>query len=197
MRDCLLQVTGGKAQAISLLQKPDYKQRVYQLLRKKGLPFSMHKTLGDSFTYPKHAVIGVLAIQNKLPTIDNICSRGLMLVNRCVLCEQQAETAAHLFFECSYSKEVWLGVATWLRCTSSIALRFICSWFKRHNRGRSWLKKQRRCALLSSIYLIWAERNKRIFQNLARPPSSLIWKVKYLVFVRSQCNDNAYDSLVS
>ncbi|XP_074313496.1 uncharacterized protein LOC141648671 [Silene latifolia] len=178
MRDCLLQITGGKAQAITLLLTPDYKQQVYQLLRTKGSPFPMHKSFGDSFAYPKHAVVGVLAVQNKLPTVDNLCSRGMVLVNRCVLCEHQAESAAHLFFQCSYSKEIWLGVAAWLRCISSTDLRLICSWFKTHNRGRSWLKKQRRCALLSSIYLIWAERNKRVFQNLARPPSALLWKVK-------------------
>ncbi|XP_074289395.1 uncharacterized protein LOC141614548 [Silene latifolia] len=100
-RDSLLQLVGERAQAEALLLEDGYKQKIYDLIRSKGTPFSYHKTIWDSVVYPKHAIIGLLASQNKLPTIDNLCTRGLVLVNRCTLCERQAETGAHLFFNSS------------------------------------------------------------------------------------------------
>ncbi|XP_074314389.1 uncharacterized protein LOC141649602 [Silene latifolia] len=97
-RDCLVMLTGGVQQARSLLGSPGYKSLIYDSLRPKSPGISMHKTLNDTFNFPKHSFIGLLTMQNKLPTIDNLCSRGMVIVNRCVLCESQSESANHLFF---------------------------------------------------------------------------------------------------
>ena len=53
---------------------------------------------------PKHRIIASLVGQSKLATIDNIVRRGIILINRCPLCEKDNETHSHLFFCCSYSK---------------------------------------------------------------------------------------------
>ncbi|XP_074289235.1 uncharacterized protein LOC141614388 [Silene latifolia] len=99
-RDSLVQLTGGGVQAETLLLEAGYKQKIYALIRAKGTPFNNHKTIWDSAVYPEHAVIGLLASQNKLPTIDNISTMGMVMVNRCSLCERQPESVAHLIFEC-------------------------------------------------------------------------------------------------
>ncbi|XP_074306573.1 uncharacterized protein LOC141641826 [Silene latifolia] len=114
-RDTLLHYAGTLENAKSIIRHADFKHQIYELLRPKGVPFLAHKTLGDSFYFPKHIVIGMLAAQNKLPTIDNLCKRGFMLINRCALCESQAESSAHLFFECVFSSSVWLLCFEWLK----------------------------------------------------------------------------------
>ncbi|XP_074315626.1 uncharacterized protein LOC141651830 [Silene latifolia] len=187
-RDELLKHTGGIAAAKTLMGAKDYKDQISELLRPKGPKISMFRTLGDSSIYPKHGVIGLLAAQNKFPTVDNLCIRGLVLVNRCSLCECQAETADHLFFECPYSAEVWDSIASWLKIPCLTNLAQTLTWFSNHNRGRSWVKKQRRCALLSVIYLLWSERNKRIFKEARAATVNIIRRVKYLVCIRTRPN---------
>ncbi|XP_074315836.1 uncharacterized protein LOC141652088 [Silene latifolia] len=56
--------------------------------------------------------------------------------------------------------------------------------YNSHNRGKSSLKRQRRSALLCAIYLIWQERNRRVFRNIKAAPVQLLWRVKYLVALR-------------
>ncbi|XP_074313942.1 uncharacterized protein LOC141649145 [Silene latifolia] len=139
-RDILIQATGDRDVAYSLLQCPDYKQQFYDLIREKGPAYSQYKTPWDTFNYPKNTVIGLLAVENKLSTLDNLCGRGMVLVSRCALCERHAETAQHLFFECDYSASIWLAISDWLGITYSFKLHAIFSWFRTHNRGRSLLK---------------------------------------------------------
>ncbi|XP_074298718.1 uncharacterized protein LOC141629644 [Silene latifolia] len=155
----------------------------------KGPPFTQHKTLEDGLIYPKHAVISTLAVQCRLPTIDNLCGRGFALANRCALCEQDIETTDHLFFCCPFSSAVWRAIAIWLRATPVSGLHSIFLWYRTHNRGRSMLKRMRRCALCCAIYLIWKERNMRIFKDVASTPSALVWKLQYLVYLRARSHE--------
>ncbi|XP_074278181.1 uncharacterized protein LOC141601778 [Silene latifolia] len=96
-------IVGTIDHAKNLLCKPDYKQQIYNLLRQKGSVLPMHKTVGDSLNYPKHKIIGLLAIQNKLPTLDNLSRRGLQLANRCVLSLLHFDPVATLRYCCIMS----------------------------------------------------------------------------------------------
>ncbi|XP_074288878.1 uncharacterized protein LOC141614025 [Silene latifolia] len=89
-RDTLIQQAGSIDHAKHLLCHSDYKQQMYDLLRRKGSVLPMYKTMGDSLNYPKHKIIGLLAFLNKLLTLDNLCRRGLQLASRCVLCESHS-----------------------------------------------------------------------------------------------------------
>ncbi|XP_074278128.1 uncharacterized protein LOC141601728 [Silene latifolia] len=183
-RDCLVMLTGGVQQARSMLGSPGYKSLIYDSLRPKSPGISMHKTLNDTSNFPKHSFIGLLAMQNKLPTIDNLCSRGMVIVIRCVLCESQSESANHLFFQCPFSATIWRHVSSSLHITDQLCLRQILRWYKLHNRGNSFVKKQRRCLLLCIIYLIWNERKRRIFKGIHTPPTVIARRAQYLVLTR-------------
>ncbi|XP_074289448.1 uncharacterized protein LOC141614600 [Silene latifolia] len=176
-RDNLVLYTGGIQQAKQLLLTPEYKSLIYECLRSKGPVQSYHRTLGEPLNIPKHSFIGLLAAENRLPTVDNLCQRGMVLVNRCVLCESAAETAAHLFFECPYSAEVWFQVSRWMQVPIQASLSQTLRWYKLHNRGSALVKRQRRCLLLCAIYLLWKERNRRIFKGLSSTPAALIWQI--------------------
>ncbi|XP_040248925.1 uncharacterized protein [Aegilops tauschii subsp. strangulata] len=51
---------------------------------------------------------------NRLPTVDRLRARGGTQAATCVLCDQQPETALHLTTHCSYSKEVWHLLGTFI-----------------------------------------------------------------------------------
>lgn len=44
---------------------------------------------------------------NKIPTLDNLCRRGLMLPNWCCLCKGGGELAGHTFLHCPWSTPFW------------------------------------------------------------------------------------------
>ncbi|XP_074314377.1 uncharacterized protein LOC141649590 [Silene latifolia] len=129
-RDLLIQLLGSPTQAHQFLQTPDYKDKFYEMIRIKGAPFSQSRIIWDSFCYLKHNIIGTLATQGRLPTVDKLCSRGLFMVNRCVLCESSLETHSHIFFECPYSATVWRDVVLWLRATPCVHLPRISTGLK-------------------------------------------------------------------
>ncbi|XP_074288343.1 uncharacterized protein LOC141613502 [Silene latifolia] len=183
-RDQLVQATGSVSTAKLLICHTDYKLQAYDLFRVKRSPAAHCGALTDPLIYPKHAIISLLALQDKLSTTDNLCKRGFSIVSRCSLCQSAAETSSHLFFTCAYSAEVWLRVAHWLRIGANLHLIHIVGWLKHCNRGKSLLKRQRRCALACSIYLLWQERNRRIFACKEVPAEVLFRKLKFLVLVR-------------
>ncbi|XP_074263009.1 uncharacterized protein LOC141585846 [Silene latifolia] len=70
----------------------------YDWFRSHGPPVLWFKALQGPAILPKHSVTAALAALGKLPTVDLLISRGMVLINRCTLCKQMAETQRHLFF---------------------------------------------------------------------------------------------------
>jgi len=65
----------------------------------------------------KIQVRGWRLLLGRLPTRDELCKRGILngahnLV--CPLCFQVAESGAHMGFSCTFSKEAWRKVGSWL-----------------------------------------------------------------------------------
>ncbi|XP_074301636.1 uncharacterized protein LOC141633038 [Silene latifolia] len=155
---------------------------LFQLLRPRAPAVSWYRTIHDAAVLPKHAVIGVLACQNKLATVDNLKHRGIPLANRCVLCGQDEESIQHLFFACNYSTQVWGSVCHLIGTFNPpSSLHLLLRWFKQYNRGCARVKVARRCILATTIYLLWRERNARIFHDRGLPPTVLIRKISYIV----------------
>ncbi|XP_074290946.1 uncharacterized protein LOC141617678 [Silene latifolia] len=65
-----------------------------------------------------HGKFHVTAAYSYLREIGNkvgqLQSRGFYVVNRCSLCEIALEDHAHLFFNCSFSKDVWHQLLQWM-----------------------------------------------------------------------------------
>lgn len=51
-------------------------------------------------------------MHNKLPTDENLITRGCHLPSRCSLCSIHEESTFHLFFQCSYAIRLWCWLAS-------------------------------------------------------------------------------------
>ncbi|KAJ9536672.1 hypothetical protein OSB04_un000145 [Centaurea solstitialis] len=118
---------------------------------------------------PKHAFCLWLAALNRLTTQDRIASwKDDPPDMRCSLCGTCMDSCSHLFFECNFSKQVWLIVKkkihwhgapnTW----ENIMLGLSDSTLP----PSALLQK---LGLEATVYFIWKERNKRLFTNERTP----------------------------
>ena len=63
---------------------------------------------------PRFAFTMWLVTLNKLPTFDRLLRAGIISTNVCPVCRAEAESADHLFFACSYSRQTWeIVMADW------------------------------------------------------------------------------------
>ncbi|XP_074292696.1 uncharacterized protein LOC141619583 [Silene latifolia] len=87
----------------------------YQWLQRSHPHVSWYKDVWDSWTIPKHSVIGWLIQRQALNTRDKLFYLGISGSNSCVMCELEPETHAHLFSDCGYSKLVKNQLEHWLQ----------------------------------------------------------------------------------
>ncbi|GJW67965.1 RNA-directed DNA polymerase, eukaryota, reverse transcriptase zinc-binding domain protein [Tanacetum coccineum] len=127
------------------------------------------KIVWFSQNIPKHAFIVWLAIEGKLTTQDKIRQWGSWDVMCCALCKNDAESHSHLFFECEYSKTFWSKVVdkVGMAC-NNYKLNEIVAGLSKKTNGNSIDSIIRRICFAASVYLVWQERNNRIFRDEKR-----------------------------
>jgi len=59
-------------------------------------------------------------MHNKLPSDDNLVSRGCQLPSMCSICNTNAETLDHLFIHCSFAQSIWHWLISLMNITCSI-----------------------------------------------------------------------------
>jgi hypothetical protein len=90
------------------------------------------------------------------------------------------ETATHLFFACDIFTSLWFHVWLWLGISSvssgDLRQHFI-QFTNMAGMPRSTLVYFR-IIWFASVWVLWKERNDRVFQNVASDTSTLMAKVK-------------------
>nr|VDD38956.1 unnamed protein product [Brassica oleracea] len=101
-------------------------------------------------------------------------SQELQIPEACVLCSSRLETHHHLFFECEYSSALWQPYASAVWLLPPTDIHSTVSWILRpqqaSNSSSAVIVK---LVFQSSVYLIWKERNARIFTATSTPPQVL------------------------
>ncbi|GJY13625.1 RNA-directed DNA polymerase, eukaryota, reverse transcriptase zinc-binding domain protein [Tanacetum coccineum] len=123
---------------------------------------------------PKHSFILWMAILNKLSTQDKIRGWGSYDMMVCSLCNQDADSHQHPFFKCQYADKFWSMAKSKLGINSTDMEwnEFICYASKLYN-GNSIQSVIRRLGIAACVYLLWQERNGRIFRSEKRSPNEL------------------------
>ena len=123
-----------------------------------------------------------MLLLDRIPTRANLVRRRVLPPGDpcdCVLCGQGEETPTHLFLHCQVTSLIWRKVLNWLGINfitpHNLFMHFAC-WSgevsSRRGRKAFWLIWH------ASIWIIWKERNARIFKNQVKNFDEVVEEIK-------------------
>jgi hypothetical protein len=143
---------------------------------------SLQVSVWKAWAPPKCKFFAWLVNQNRIWTADRLQRRGWPNCDRCPLCKQVQESAAHLLFQCRFSIRIWNEVFAWLGMHIPTALwhRFgtVKAWWDELLTSNAHPVKALSSALLLVGWEIWKERNARVFRNKAAPVEVVLRNIK-------------------
>ena len=72
-----------------------------------GNPLSSRSQFHNPVVPPKIGVFAWEATWGKVLTLDQLKRRGMILVNRCFMCDEDEENIDHLMIHCKSAKMLW------------------------------------------------------------------------------------------
>jgi hypothetical protein len=131
----------------------------------------------------KVSIVAWRLLKDRLPTKINLRRRGIaqVLDNQCVSGCGQAESTSHLFLHCPVFGSLWQHIRSWIG-VSGVDAENIRDHFHQfiHYSGHSRARRSFLQLLwLLCIWLVWNERNNRLFNNTESSIEKLVDKVKF------------------
>jgi hypothetical protein len=131
----------------------------------------------------KVSIFGWRLLRDRLPTRTNLVRRGMLSAELagCVAGCGHDESASHLFLLCDSFGPLWGQIWSWIG-VSSVESIDICDPFLQfiHCTGQS---RKRRSFLqllwLLCVWVVWNERNNKIFNNIQTTIDQLLEKIKF------------------
>jgi ribonuclease HI len=117
---------------------------------------------------------------SKLPTDDNLRTRGCTIVSVCVLCYKHAETSSHLFLECTFAASVWRWLGVKLNCSMSL-LSYSSLLECIPHRCSSQVSDVFAAAIIHTVHTIWLARNTIRFSSSRINLHNILEKISTLV----------------
>jgi len=148
--------------------------------------FNIPKHSCERFNIAKHSCFLRMCL-GKLPTYDRILRWNQQLQSSCcVLCFEQPETHAHLFYQCHYSQNVLQNVLSTIQLPGSILqIRHINMVWQKLK--KSSIKQRIFYLCITGItYCLWQERNTRRFQQERKSIKQVIGSFLYSICSRIQ-----------
>jgi hypothetical protein len=184
LKNILLADFGGRSQVVDAMSSwhagdNGFAAEAYDHFRVKGREISWDSVVWESWSLPKHSFVLWLAVLGKLRTKDRL--HFVPDNPNCVFCDQEEESHGHLFFSCSWTSSFWSSIARWLHLprrlpSLSSAVRGLAP------KKKSMVHRMRRASLSIAVYLLWEERNKRLFDNSALAIEKLFRRFQVLFF---------------
>ena len=121
---------------------------------------------------PHTAFVSWLVLLRRLPTRDRLRRWGLNVPADCVLCSSGIGTHHHLFFECDFSYNIWKHFSQQILAATPLDLHYVAALIT-HCRLSSLSAPVIKFMFQTAIYLIWRERNARIFTSTSTSAAGL------------------------
>jgi len=123
-------------------------------------------------------------IRDRLPTRANLVSKGILQLDTalCVTGCGMIETADHLFLSCLFFAVLWEQVRLWIGCVG-VDFNIISNHFVQFTCMSGFGKARRsflRLIWLLTSWVVWNERNNRVFKNVVTEAPRLLDKIKLL-----------------
>jgi hypothetical protein len=100
----------------------------------------------------------------------------------CPLCKQTEETNNHLFVHCCFTTRIWELLRDWLGIHGIHPQNWAClniqHWWSTLVEGSSHHWKGLASLVLLTVWVIWQERNDRIFRRKLSPTFVILDKIK-------------------
>ncbi|XP_071705122.1 uncharacterized protein [Rutidosis leptorrhynchoides] len=164
----------------------------------KSVPFSTHQVWKDlrvnrakvSWWHviwykgfdPKHAFLLWLAVLDRLNTQERMAK---WLPNKqfsCVFCGKEKDSIKHLFFMCEFSLQVWSELKKKLLFRGlPDKLNDIVHDLAKYPNSKSIWNVINRMVIAACVYLLWQERNYRLFKKIERDADTVCKAVQDFV----------------
>ena len=158
---------------------------VYQLLTNQDNGSS--DVLGDLVWHKqvplKVSILAWRLLQDRLPTETNLVRRGILHQDaaKCVAGCDHDETASHLFLHCVEFCSLWQYITQWLGVAGAVPSNLndqLIQFIHCTSHSKKW-KSFLQLIWLLCVWLVWNERNQRLFNNTQTPIIQLLEKVKF------------------
>ncbi|XP_022032836.1 uncharacterized protein LOC110933944 [Helianthus annuus] len=124
------------------------------------------------------------AVDGRIPTATALRERGMVLTDyNCKLCGAAEETVSHLLLQCSFAKEIWEKIVSWVKIPMFTAgnLRELMQELQFLQRSR-YIKKAIHTIATQTIWSIWKIRNEKIFRGKSGAIQTTIEEIKEATF---------------
>ncbi|XP_060182636.1 uncharacterized protein LOC132612498 [Lycium barbarum] len=116
----------------------------------------------------------------------------------CVLCNSMAEMREHLFFECTFVRDLWHRLLKWLKWDRQIqSWDLEWQWVKKMSRGKHPKRALLKASLATVVYGTWVERNNMIFKQKAAQGDHLLRQMKLHICTRVRYSQAIFSYICS
>ena len=141
--------------------------------------FPMDQMVWKAWAPPKVKFFAWLAIQDRIWTADRLAKRGWPNCGPCPLCKGVQKCGPHLLFKCRYSLRLWrlviqrFGIDD-MSTTSWHLMDSVESWWVSTCDVGTTDRKAKASITMLVSWVIWNERNARVFRHKSAPPPILL-----------------------
>ncbi|KAE8697669.1 hypothetical protein F3Y22_tig00110610pilonHSYRG00044 [Hibiscus syriacus] len=163
---------------------------IWEEIRVKRDKVPCHKLIWFPLHILKFSIITWLAILDRLPTRERLIRMGITTVGSCVLCNDALESRNHLFADCAMAASLWKEILNLTHLAKyPMSWDNMLAWASTTWKGKSLLTSIMKIAWCAFIYIVWEERNKRLFQGRVRTVGDMLSSIKETVGTQPRNRD--------
>ena len=122
-----------------------------------------------------------LIIRGRVWTADRLAKRGLPHNEKCPFCNISGENVQHLFMRCAVVNIIWGNLLRWAnlqQLVPSSQAKLKDWWMQARSSVNGTIRKRLDSLIMLVVWVVWRERNNRVFDKVSRSTAILIELIK-------------------